>query len=389
MRISFYLDARRGTTPYPVKLMLRRRGATAMVSTGIKVGVKQWDAHAERVVKHPSSLVYNSFLQHLMLDVGELVLSSPGKSVTEVKDLVQTKFFGAPESNQALFIPFFRHFAETRIKSRTRAVYEQTLQVLYAWRGQELDALTFDGITRRWLEDFDNYCAAVRGNMVNTRAIHLRNIRAVINAALDDGLTTSYPFRRFKIKHAPTMKRSLSVAQMRTLWLMTPQSETQQWALDVFCLSFALLGINLADLAGLRKSDLSGGRLCYKRAKTGHVYDIKVEPEAEELIRRLESTSDKGYLLDILDWHANVHAAVCCINKRLHELLPDSPGLTTYWARHSWATIAAGLDVPKETIAAGLGHSASSVTDIYVTFDNRKVDAANRRVLDLICQQSF
>lgn len=46
--------------------------------------------------------------------------------------------------------------------------------------------------------------------------------------------------------------------------------------------------------------------------------------------------------------------------------------LTTYWARHSWATIAASLDIPKETIAAALGHSNHTVTDIYIEFDYRK-----------------
>ena len=60
------------------------------------------------------------------------------------------------------------------------------------------------------------------------------------------------------------------------------------------------------------------------------------------------------------------------------------PGLSTYWARHSWATIAASLDVPKETIAAALGHAQNSVTDIYIAFDQSKVDAANRRVIDFV-----
>ena len=60
------------------------------------------------------------------------------------------------------------------------------------------------------------------------------------------------------------------------------------------------------------------------------------------------------------------------------------PELTTYLARHTWATIAASLDIPKETIAAALGHGGNTVTDIYIDFDQRKVDDANRRVLDWV-----
>lgn len=63
---------------------------------------------------------------------------------------------------------------------------------------------------------------------------------------------------------------------------------------------------------------------------------------------------------------------------------PLFPHITTYWARHSRATIAAELDIPKETIAAALGHGGNSVTDVYIRFDERKIDEANRRVLDYV-----
>jgi integrase len=59
--------------------------------------------------------------------------------------------------------------------------------------------------------------------------------------------------------------------------------------------------------------------------------------------------------------------------------------VTTYWARHSWATIAASLDIPDDTIALALGHAgANSTTSIYIERDRRKIDAANRRVIDWV-----
>lgn len=63
---------------------------------------------------------------------------------------------------------------------------------------------------------------------------------------------------------------------------------------------------------------------------------------------------------------------------------PYFPKISTYWARHTWATIAASLDIPKETIAAALGHGGNTVTDIYIDFDRRKIEAANRRVIDWV-----
>ena len=65
-------------------------------------------------------------------------------------------------------------------------------------------------------------------------------------------------------------------------------------------------------------------------------------------------------------------------------VVPLFPKLTTYWARHTWPTIAASLDIPKETIAAALGHGGNTVTDIYIDFDRRKVDEANRKVMDWV-----
>ena len=58
--------------------------------------------------------------------------------------------------------------------------------------------------------------------------------------------------------------------------------------------------------------------------------------------------------------------------------------LNIHIARHTWATIASELDIPKDTISAALGHGGNSVTDIYINFDQRKVDEANRKVLDYV-----
>ena len=66
------------------------------------------------------------------------------------------------------------------------------------------------------------------------------------------------------------------------------------------------------------------------------------------------------------------------------EITPRFPGISSYWSRHTWATIAASLDIPKETIAAALGHGGNTVTDIYIDFDQRKVDEANRKVIDYV-----
>jgi site-specific recombinase XerD len=162
-------------------------------------------------------------------------------------------------------------------------------------------------------------------------------------------------------------------------------------------LSFYLIGINMADLLHLTAENLSSDRLYYRRAKTGRLYSIKVEKEAMDIITKYKG---KKHLLKFLD-NSNYESLFSRINKNLKELgetkIVNHYGkkikstkynfLSTYYARHTWATIAAYLEIPKETIAAALGHGGNDVTDIYINFDQSKIDVANRKVLDYLAQE--
>ena len=149
-----------------------------------------------------------------------------------------------------------------------------------------------------------------------------------------------------------------------------------------------LIGINVIDLCNLQTYE--NGRIEYIRAKTHKPYSIKVETEANEIIQKY---SGEKHLLNYLDTYKNYRSFymnMCNGLKAIKQRLNDIDDgvtikeLTSYWARHSWATIAAYLDIPKDTIAAALGHGGNTVTDIYIEFDMRKVDEANRKVLDYV-----
>lgn len=123
-----------------------------------------------------------------------------------------------------------------------------------------------------------------------------------------------------------------------------------------------------------------------------------------EIIKRYRG---KEYLINVLDDYNNYKDFLHRMNLNLQEIGPVEmvenaakdplfvkknkkkvtplfPNLTTYWSRHTWATIAASLDIPKETIAAALGHGGNDVTSIYIKFDEKKIDEANRKVIDYV-----
>ena len=153
-------------------------------------------------------------------------------------------------------------------------------------------------------------------------------------------------------------------------------------ARDVFFLCLYLIGINVTDLFAL--TDIVHGRIEYRRSKTKKMYSIKVEPEAMAIIEKYRG---RDKLLRIAENMSSAHALDMWINDylqriRLTEFLDVD--LTLYWARHTWATIAHEIGISKETISRALGHSTSTVTDIYINYNNRIVDEANRKVIDFI-----
>jgi integrase len=145
-------------------------------------------------------------------------------------------------------------------------------------------------------------------------------------------------------------------------------------------LIFYLIGINISDLCNL-KAISNNGRIEYRRAKTGRLYSIKVEPEAMQIIEKYKGVN---FLLDILDRYKNVGDYMRRLNRALKEIYPQNQEISSYWARHTWATIASELEIPKETIGAALGHSDKSVTNIYINFNTKKIDDANRKVIDYL-----
>lgn len=331
---------------------------------------------------------YLEFLQAKMprIEMRKVDVKEIGEDFAEHFGLIKKR----KVDNTGTFVKHYEQFMESKTNRGTRGVYKHTLDRIRAF-DKNVDNKMFEDIDLKWLTDFEAFCAKTACK--NARNIHLRNIRAVFNNAIDYEITTAYPFRRFKIRPEATRKRSMAVEELRRLFDY-PVEDYAEIYRDMFRLIFMLVGINSVDLHGL-KSITRDGRIEYKRAKTGRLYSIKVEPEAMEIINKYRGV--KGLLCIADRWSDSRNFRHQC-NKALQKIgqverkgrggkktiTAEFEGVTTYWARHTWATIAASLDIPKDTIAAALGHGGDTVTDIYIDFDQKKVDAANRRVLDWV-----
>lgn len=395
---KLYLDTRaaRKGQPAPLKLAITKNGETALLHLNIVLLPNQWDKKAGKVTNHPNNLFLNTYINRRKLDVDTAILKliETGEEgrlrAVEIKNRIAGAYAETQSDDNQFFAYRLKRFAE-RKKDSTKGIYMHTYNRMKAYT-EDFEQLTFEDITREWLISFENFLAKTAPSK-NARNIHLRNIRAVFNDAIDDEITTAYPFRRFKIRPVPTAKRSLTVEQLRTLFNYPAVEEYAQKHLDMFKLMFFFIGINTVDFFNL-KDITNEGRIEYRRSKTGRLYSIKVEPEAMEIINKYRGGEYLLYMHDTYNKHQDYAKR---LNKALQRIgdttigkrgaktfKPLFPNLTTYWARHTWATLAADLEIPKETIAAALGHGGNTVTDIYIDFDRKKVDEANRRVIDWV-----
>lgn len=377
MTTKLYLDARHSNdAPAPLKLSITKHGKAAYVNLELRILPEHWDAKTQKVIVHPEKRMLNNIIAGKKFDIDRklIELEEDGKTATlsakQIRDLL-TK-----EDKTITFGDVFNEFMEKK-KARTREIYEATW--VHIQRHAKPYSMSLEDITPRWLEGFDEYLSS-HSPARNARNIHLRNIRAVVNYAVENDMTTYYAFRKFKIRNEETRKRSLDVETLTKVFTMDVPKRDGKFQ-KAFMLMFYLIGINTIDFCNM---ELTDGRITYRRRKTSKLYSIKAEPEILELVEDLHGTNHLVYPLDHYKDYKTFAQKLNNALSRMSDTL-GIPKITTYWARHTWATIAHRIGIPKDTISMALGHSfGNKVTDIYVDYDSEVVDDANRKVIDHI-----
>lgn len=384
MNTRLYLDGRNVKTG-SLKIIVRKSGTTAMIALGIKLQKSEWDKVDCKVINRRDSGTLNARIAYekqqvdAMLSAMEQLGETSDKTAREVVEAMNDKLHPEkPKQKKTDFEKIYNEFVESK-KNRTKELYEATIKKI---KDFDKNALELKNINIRWLHRFENHLKA-QGLKPNSISIHMRNIRAIVNYAIDIDALKDYPFRKFKITNEKTRKRSLTIEQMRFIWHYKSDKEWEQRYIDMFKLIFGLIGINLVDLLHLTSKNIVRGRLEYKRAKTGALFSVKVESEVYDLLGRLEG---KKWLLYPLDTYKDYRHYTYRLIYGLRGFCKREglPNISSYWARHTWATIASELDISKETIAHALGHAQSSVTDIYIDYSQKKIDEANRKILDCL-----
>ena len=386
VKVSVKLDKRYrlASGNYPVKIVVARAGKTLYVPLNIDVAEEDWVQDARDNVKNrKDKRTLNTYIHSRLsqVEIALVDLQTKGELRNySNRQLVDYLSSDKVVSKSTLLSAYFDKVLATISKIRTRAAYKNTISAITAYC--DYDSLYIEEIDKEWVDNFVQHLRA-KGLKTNSIISYLAPLRKVYKAAYDNGIVSS-PFPRCSMKRETTRKRSIYIEQLRLLYNIK-LSGTEEKYRDLFFIIFFLVGINMADLFNIKSVD--NGRIQYKRRKTGRDYDIKVEPEAQELIDKYRG---KQHLLSFFDGKPegfchHIGSYLSIYMRQIASRLGIDIPITAYWARHSWASLAIELDIPMEVVSYALGHSfGNQTTAIYIKFNQKKVDKANRKVIDYL-----
>lgn len=293
----------------------------------------------------------------------------------------------------------------------TAHVYQSTLNAISQyWHSKQKGTMKLDKVfTPALLQGFERYLLENMLSM-NTVSTYMRMLRATYHRATKE--------RRIKWKQGlfdsvytgvrADTKRALTPGHMGNILVARQTLPSLREAQSWFVLLFLLRGMPFIDLARLRKCDLHGNTLIYKRQKTGRVITVNVTPEAMRLINQLANRNPRSpYLLSILpdnprtqntngfgskEEYRLYQAILRGFNRKLNELsrrMNLGEKLSSYTARHTWATTAYQKKCATGVICNALGHSSVKVTETYLkAFEQKEIDRTNRMIISYIKKEA-
>lgn len=366
-----------------------------IVSSSMKVFAIEWNPSTQRVIINPA-----------MSEERKAYLRSVAENLSLELDIFQTivqKLMMKCDCTAIRIIELYREwrvceyfypFVRKRIKElesekryKTAAAYRCTIQVFEKFRkGEDIKIGDFDVET---LKRFERYLLE-RNVSMNTISFYMRVLRANYNRAVAMGLCTQqFPFRNVYTGISKTVKRAVDEQVVfRLQELDLSMQPGLSYARDLFLFSFYTRGMAFVDIALLKPENIVNGVLHYTRSKTGQQLAVKLEECMQVIIDRY-ANSDSIYLFPIIKqtqyWYKQYTSALCLHNKRLRiisEKLGLSKRLTSYVARHTWATIAKNKGIPLRVISEGMGHCNENTTRIYLaSLDSMVIDKANLLVI--------
>lgn len=234
------------------------------------------------------------------------------------------------------------------------------------------------------LEEYEEWMSR-KGLRANTRSCYLRSLRALYHATMAHGKQKEDPFGRVFTGNAKTTKRAVDAKTICRLGALRFSKKEQklQMSRDIFLFSTYAMGMPYVDIYNLRHEQVNDGFISYTRKKTGQKITVKVE-KCMQLIINKYSSPKSDYIFPLKDKYTsslakyNRHLRMISAKAKLHHCL------TSYVARHTWATLAYKEHIAMPIISQAMGHANENTTAIYIKkTDDDALWRANKKLLSL------
>lgn len=387
---------------HPLMLRIAQNGKSKYKSLKISVAAKHWDF--DRNVPKPncpSKDLINKIILKTKLEYQQKVLE---KKANEEEFTASSLIHEQKDEIKAMTVDDFYKQLINELKEKGQIgnsyAYLSSYDNLKNFnKGKKLN-YTFSHIDVVFCKKFEDWMRR-KGNKDTTISYQFRTLRATFNRAITAKVVSKEknPFSEFRLSHlnTKTMKRALSKSDI--LKIMDAdchdKSKLSQLAHDLFCFSYLCGGVSLVDMANLTPENIIEGRLIYQRQKTHGSINLQLSDRALKIISKYSDYQKKAYYffpilhckrhITPMQKHNRVRKYCLYINhevKILAKELNITANVTTYVARHSFATILKKSGVNIGIISQALGHQDIKTTQIYLSkFDNEQVDEAMKNLL--------
>jgi len=392
--LSIFLDTRRkkDNQKYPVKLRVYQPPTkiTKLYYTKFEYTKKEFESIWKTTKPRQENNAPRLKLQTVLNNADEVA----GKLNPFSFEQFEKKFLRTSGDGGNVFYQYAQCIKTLKENNQlgTASNYEMSLQSLKNFliflKGKEPSKLFFTEISPTWLNKYEKYMLNKLHRSSTTVSMYLRALRTVFNKAISDKEIEPelYPFgkNKYQVPAVQNVKKALQKEQLNTLFNSVPQTPEQEKAKDFWFFSFSCNGMNIKDIALLRWENLYEDKLIFYRAKTINTAKANLKPitvyitdHAKYVIEKYGNPkrSPKKLMFSILSDEqdeeirfARIKNFTRFINQNL-KLLAANNGLTdeisTYWARHSFATQAIRLGKTHEWVGESIGHSDPRSTKSY------------------------
>lgn len=391
-------------------LTLNQGDQRKMISLGLKLKIVYWDEGNKEVLQGcPNKGYYDLIIDAKKQEINKKIMAAnlEGK-VLSLDDFVEQQQKKEEEKKEYVKRYFEKYIVELEMSDRIKNAryYRCCMNCLMDFtNGIDVEFKSIDGV---FLNDYATWMQVKKKLHKNTIGNRLRGLKAIFNRAISDKVISENitPFKEFKVSkyREETTKRAISKQDIERVINLDLKSISDEktfpfydFARDIFIFSYLGCGINIVDIAFLKYANIiDNDRLQFRRSKTKKIISFRLHPIAKEIIEKYRKKKHKqtDYVFPIFndeiqktmkEKYYKLDYQTRYVNKYLRKIgkhLNISLKLTSYVARHSFATVLKRSGVNTSIISEAMGHSSEKVTQVYLdSFENDQIDEAMSNLL--------